>query len=404
MLNIRFDFVNPVSFMRVRGGREPVFFVIAVASLAIAIAVRAQTPSTVADQLSTEDRVRKPGWWPTKGTPTRDQFAGPAACAECHASLVASQKQHSMARTSTSGSNSEILRQSDGKSFRIETYSYNIARTVSGIINYSVSDGAHSMSAPISWSFGTGKVGQSYLLEENGRFREVRFTYFHNLQTFAITPNQSISSANSLDKAAGRIVADDEVHKCFGCHTTASTTGGKFDPSHLILGVTCEGCHGPGADHVAVKNAGIEAGSDLIVNPGRFTPADSVDFCGACHVAWWDARLSGSQGLANVRFQPYRLENSRCWGKGDVRITCIACHNPHQPLVRDRASYDPKCLACHVTEASAKPSADKPGAACPVAKQDCVGCHMPKFEAPNMHFEFTDHQIRVVRKDEVFPN
>ncbi len=390
--------------MRVRRRREYLFLAIAAAGLVVVMAVRAQTPSTIADQLSTEDRVRKPGWWPTKGTPTRDQFAGTAACAECHASLVASQKQHSMARSSTLGSNSEILRQSDGKSFRIDSYNYSISRAADGTINYSVSDGDHSMSAPISWSFGTGKVGQSYLSEEKGRFREVRFTYFHNLQTFAITPNQSASGANSLDKAAGRIVGDDEVRKCFGCHATASTTAGRFDTSHLMLGITCEGCHGPGADHVAVKKAGIEAGAGLIVNPGRFPPAELLDFCGACHVSWWDGRLSGTLGVASVRFEPYRLEQSRCWGKGDARITCIACHNPHQPLVRDSASYDPKCLACHVTAAGAKPTADKPGAACPVATKDCVSCHMPKFEVPDMHFEFTDHRIRVAHKGDPFPN
>ena len=39
---------------------------------------------------------------------------------------------------------------------------------------------------------------------------------------------------------------------------------------------------------------------------------------------------------------------SRFWATaGDPRITCIACHNPHQPLVHSTAAYDIKCLACH---------------------------------------------------------
>ncbi len=29
---------------------------------------------------------------------------------------------------------------------------------------------------------------------------------------------------------------------------------------------------------------------------------------------------------------------------------------------------------------------------------------MPKFEVPDMHFEFTDHRIRVAHKGEPFPN
>ena len=54
-------------------------------------------------------------------------------------------------------------------------------------------------------------------------------------------------------------------------------------------------------------------------------------------------------GVFNVRFAPYRLENSRCWAEGDSRITCVACHDPHKPLSHDVASYDANCLACHVS-------------------------------------------------------
>jgi len=147
---------------------------------------------------------------------------------------------------------------------------------------------------------------------------------------------------------------------------------------------------------VAVKKAGVEAGAGLIMNPGRLEPADQVDFCGACHTAWWDVKLLGTTGLPNVRFQPYRLENSRCWGKGDARLTCVACHDPHRPLVRDAAFYDQRCMSCHVA-AGAKPTADHPGRPCPKSTKDCVTCHMPKYEAPDMHFEYTDHQIRIAQ-------
>src|SRR5215467_3158660 len=71
----------------------------------------APSPATIADQLSTEERVRKPGWWPTKGTFSRDQFIGSAAFETCHRSLVNSQRKSAMARTSTLAGQSEILTQ-----------------------------------------------------------------------------------------------------------------------------------------------------------------------------------------------------------------------------------------------------------------------------------------------------
>jgi formate-dependent nitrite reductase cytochrome c552 subunit len=42
--------------------------------------------------------------------------------------------------------------------------------------------------------------------------------------------------------------------------------------------------------------------------------------------------------------------------------------------------------------------------ACPIAKANCVSCHMPKVELPNGLITFTDHQIRVVRPGDPYPN
>jgi hypothetical protein len=39
-----------------------------------------------------------------------------------------------------------------------------------------------------------------------------------------------------------------------------------------------------------------------------------------------------------------------------------------------------------------------------VAAKDCVSCHMPRFEIPNVHATFTDHFIRVVRPESRFPD
>jgi hypothetical protein len=69
-------------------------------------------------------------------------------------------------------------------------------------------------------------------------------------------------------------------------------------------------------------------------------------------------------------------------------------------------NFDPKCLACHggAKPAAGKPASPKPGAkVCPVAKSNCVSCHMPKLELPGAHFKFTDHRIRIVKPNEPYP-
>jgi len=112
--------------------------------------------------------------------------------------------------------------------------------------------------------------------------------------------------------------------------------------------------------------------------------------------------LLKSMEINNVRFQPYRIFNSKCYSD-EREISCIACHDPHEPLKEDAAYYDKKCLACHSLKTkTAVKTGD--GTSCPVADKDCTSCHMPKIEIKAAHFKFTDHYIRIVKPGEKFPN
>ena len=171
-----------------------------------------------------------------------------------------------------------------------------------------------------------------------------------------------------------------------------------IDPGTAGPGITCEACHGPGRRHVeAMKQTRRVGGLAPMLNPARLTPNESVDFCGSCHATFWDIALEGARGIAALRSQPYRLQSSRCWNQGDARLTCVACHDPHKPLVTEARKYDQRCLSCHVSSGGA-PTSERPGRPCPTATSECTGCHMPKYDVPEMHHEFTDHLIRLPRR------
>src|SRR5580698_3290132 len=348
--------------------------------------------------MATEYRVQVPGWWPAKGTASRDEFVVPDACAACHASKVSTQKLTPMAHAALRPADSEALRTHDQLTLRLPPYTYQISRQPDGSL-YSVTDGKQTISVPVSWAFGLGQSGQTYVLEHNGTFFESRVSYFPALNGLDLTPGQSQAAPSVLENALGRnMLYGGETQRCFGCHTTASTTNRRFDPGHLIPGVTCEACHGPGAKHVAAMKAGkMEQGLKATLDPGQLNPVDQVDFCGACHRTYVDVVLSKTFGIRNLRFQPYRLQRSQCWIKSNNGITCLNCHNPHQPRIRDLASYDDRCLSCHQRGHTAGGRSFK---TCPVSTNNCVSCHMPKYELPEMHAKFTDHFIRVVRKGE----
>jgi hypothetical protein len=368
-------------------------------------------------QFSTSDYVSRPQFWPTQTNHLRGDYAGGESCKDCHRQIFNLQQQTSMAHTAMHAGQSEILASHPRLSFSHGAYRYDIL-TANGVSSYTVADGKKTESAPLVWAFGTDRVAQSYFFKKkDGEFYESRVTYFQSLGTLDFTPGRALDKPLDVDEAMDRQVGRAEVYRCFGCHTTASGMESSFDEEKLTPGVSCEACHGPGRDHIAdmegippaTREAKQEtAVSDKILNPKRLTPEESVDFCGACHGSYWDVSLSNASGVGNARFQPYRLEQSKCWNKNDARLTCTACHDPHKQVETVATAYDHVCLSCHVTKGTkARPAAadaTHPGAACPVARKECTSCHMPQVYVPAMHTSFPDHRIRIVRADEPFPD
>jgi hypothetical protein len=387
--------------------------------------------------LATEDHVTSPGWWPTKSAASLDKFVGTAECAKCHTQIAATQQTTPMAHAATPAANSEILQSHADLTEQRAAYHYELSTSPSAV-NFSVTDGAQSLSATIAWAFGLGHKGQTYIYERDGGFYESHLSFYKSLQALDLTTGHDTATPDDLKSAMGRWLDADEARHCFGCHTTASSIAGHFDTSHLTPGVQCESCHGPGANHVAAMKSGkIEQGRAAIFNPRRLNATASVDFCGACHRTWADVILGEQtlRGVMNVRFQPYRLEDSKCWrnSKGDSRLACVACHNPHEQLNQDASSYDAKCLTCHSSATAASASTTENSATtspknsavnfvektaampldkshanatpkiCPQSKSNCISCHMPQIEVPTVHATFFDHHIRIVRPNSTYP-
>jgi hypothetical protein len=367
--------------------------------LLLRMPVLAEMPATAATQMTTEDHLAQPGWWPRKGNAPRSAYIGAAACAECHSELFKGQREHAMARSAVPVKKGVEVATSN---FSIGPAQYSIRNENNSLI-YSVRYHEQTFSAPLTWIFGSGHHGQTFVYYRAGKWWETHMSIFNRFGP-GVTPGESNAIPESLAGALGRSIPVDELPLCFGCHATAAVTSGKFAPASAMPGISCEGCHGPGAAHVALAHAGVSTNPGLIFNPATLDSAASVDFCGSCHRTWWDVSELGDPGVTVVRFSAYRLEQSRCWGKGDQRLVCAACHNPHKPLATEASAYDEKCLACHVQSAAMTRSADHPGPACPVKTSNCTSCHMPKYLVPQMHSPFTDHRIRVVRNPGVVPS
>jgi hypothetical protein len=126
-------------------------------------------------------------------------------------------------------------------------------------------------------------------------------------------------------------------------------------------------------------------------NPASLTATELNEFCGRCH------RPPASNGVKidwnyawNVRHQPVYLSQSVCFRQSRGTLSCLTCHDPHDPAGRKpAASYNARCLTCHDT------AARRPTAVClERTPANCIDCHMP-LVSPQSPLRFTNHWIGV---------
>ena len=321
--------------------------------------------------------------------------ADKATCATCHREEARSQPKTPMGIGLELPDAQTVLEEHPRLTFESQGYKYLIERK-NGMSTYTVSDGSGTLALPIRYAFGV--ASQTFVFEYGGHFYESLVSYYPTAGGLAVTMGSERVRPHTLVEAMGRETSAQEIVACFGCHSSGAVDQGKLTLESMRPGLDCEHCHAGAEAHQEAMSAGKTA--PLPKKLGEMAAEEMSNFCGGCHRTWDTVVRLKTWGEVNVRFQPYRLANSKCFLGNDRRIGCTACHNPHENLVRDERSYDHNCVACHSKTASAGVTQKT----CPVSTAKCVSCHMPKVELPGSHSLFTDHQIRIVRAGEPYPN
>jgi predicted CXXCH cytochrome family protein len=225
-------------------------------------------------------------------------------------------------------------------------------------------------------------------------------------------------------------------YRCISCHNgfiqirsqTDSGEGSAKFPERLPEGIDCQRCHGPGQAHVEIARQGAppETARGAIVNPARLSHERRMEVCMQCHLETTSLRLPATllryghdvfsyrpgepledyvlhfdraatnQTDGEDRFEftsaAYRLRKSACYVKSRGSLSCVSCHNPHEPSNTPAAllRYTEACRSCHQTTVQRLVAADRH----PVS-QDCASCHMPKRRPSDaIHTSVTDHLIQ----------
>lgn len=314
-----------------------------------------------------------------------------SGCANCHREQTIHFARTPMARALLQPEKMGPL------TFRDGPYQYAISAET-GALTYTVTDGQATLSVPLLWAFGAGIVGQTWVYEYQKQLYESRVSYYSSIKGLDLTIGAAGSKPASLEMAAGRRMHAQDIAECFGCRSTGGSAGTRFDPQQMKPGVQCEGCHVDARRHEVSM---LDRSAPVIPRSlRRLTAEEMNDFCGKCHRTWDQISINGPRGIANVRFQPYRLTNSKCYDAEDRRIGCTSCHDPHVPLETRAEAYDARCTACHSRSSNSRARLRL----CKTGTSGCSACHMPKYEIPGSHMTFSDHHIRIVRNKQDYPN
>jgi hypothetical protein len=327
----------------------------------------------------------------------------PRQCAECHQRQFDDFQTAPHARTLRRLEGSEVASQFDGRTLKDRATGAELTwRREGNALLASIVGRQRSLE--LQWAFGSGQhaitpvavwqnhVGQTELLEH-------RVSWYPTGELGA-TLGQESSTTSALS-ALGKWHAPADAARCFGCHSTrVPQTNGQIHFDGLLPNVQCDRCHQNSSEHVEAMREGRPETS--LVHWPALTSLESINRCGECHRRADELSRDElrPENMRLARFAPVGLSLSRCFQPGANQpadhvdsLTCIRCHDPHQPARTDPNFYRQRCLECHAGSGGRKPCSVQPPTSL------CTNCHMPK--APlNAWLKFTDHWIRV-RKNPV---
>jgi hypothetical protein len=326
-------------------------------------------------------------------------FAGSASCRSCHQAISDSFVTTTHYLTSTEAS-LETVKGSfiDGNNTFILDSAWKVImeKRGDGLYQTAYLNGIKDRSERFDIVIGSGKRGQSYLHWLHNELYQLPVSYFAKHDTWV----------NSPGFTTRKIYFDRVIEaRCLECHTTFANERftNEYNRTQLILGIDCEKCHGPAADHVAFHTENpTEKQAKFIINTSTLTRQQQLDACAVCHsgtIRGFSRAFSFTPGdtlskffsLNTVRADTGKLDvhanqygllaSSQCFIMSKT-MQCGTCHDPHVKESGNLSVYDQKCMGCHTTE-NHNTCTRKPEHSLLMA-ENCVNCHMPVKESGNI--------------------
>jgi cytochrome c554/c'-like protein len=326
-------------------------------------------------------------------------------CLSCHKNYNAyfTTAHHLTSRaasaTSILGKFDAILKTSEPELFyRLEARSNGFFQT--GVLG--TPPDAVSISQRFDLVIGSGRKGQTYLYwGENDQLFQLPVSYWTALNSWVNSPGYGDRSLDFSRPVVPRCL---ECHGSFFEPVAAGSVVNRYRRTDYVLGVSCERCHGPGAEHISLNAPGKpKPASQAIVNPAKLPRDRQLSLCALCHGGIGVAKAPPFSFTVGNKLEDFLqlsnpgpeekldvhgnqlalLERSKCFKSSEM--TCSTCHDVHQPQ-RNVVDFSEKCLQCHkVQSCKLFPKRGQTLAG------KCVDCHLPN-QNSNVIFSSHEHQ------------
>jgi hypothetical protein len=334
-----------------------------------------------------------------KDDPRGSAYAGSARCMDCHKSVYSDYlhaahygtsrlaDEHSINGSFAPGANVYML----NKDTKVV-----MEKRDSGLYQVAYVNGKVVNAQRFAITIG-GIKAETYLYWAGNSLYQLPVSHFKALHSWTNSPGYHNNFADFT-----RPVGVD----CMSCHASYLKTipndqplrhGEEFDKSAVILGIDCERCHGPAAQHADYQAAHPDDKKAEYIAVYKTLPrAAKMDMCAICHSGASDMMLRPSFTFKpGDRVSDYRLASlfqntdpnqldvhgnqyqlltsSKCFINS--RMDCATCHNVHTSQRGQIAMFSQKCTSCH---AGVEHSFTKTSPALAAAiKNNCIDCHMP---------------------------
>jgi Cytochrome c554 and c-prime len=245
---------------------------------------------------------------------------------------------------------------------------------------------------------GSGGKGQTFLFWKSDLLFQLPVSYWNE-----------VGWINSPGYRDGVAYFDRPViPRCLECHGTyfesLAPPSNRYSQTGLVVGITCEKCHGPGSKHIqrfSSKSANSPSDSGIL-NPTRFSRDRQIDLCAWCHAGhgeplrptfsyipgepldkYLEMPQPDSDAPVDVHgSQVELLRKSRCFQLS--AMTCLTCHDVHT-MQKDPAVFSERCLHCHKVESHPKMGHE--------IASNCIDCHMPRQHTNLIVFNWNGRKV-----------